>query len=218
LFISGQNVGAYDGDGYFTQLWWHRDLQGSFIGKTAVTHTISGAPHTNFDGLTITLNGADSANNQTYPDVAEPRPTAFSEPIFYADSNLPVGLQAGLCQPFRMSYLGFGLEGVTGSANRDEILAQSFAYFDTPRQETGLIWHPESIDDLAPPGNELVYPVHMQHLGELITDTYSLHIDDAVWPVALSTPSVELGPCQSELITITLQIPADVPRDLVHDF
>ena len=218
LFISGQNVGAFDGVGFDTQLWWYRDLQANFLGETAVTHTIFGASHTNFDGLTINLNGADSADNQAYPDVTEPHPTAFSEPIFYADGNLPVGLQAGQCQPFRMSYLGFGLEGVSGSTNRDAILAQSFAYFDTPRQETGLEWRPESINDLAPPGNELIYPVHMQHLGELITDTYSLRIDDALWPVSLNTTSVELGPCNSELITITVQIPADAPRDLVHDF
>lgn len=218
LFISGQNIGAYDGYSYFTQIWWYRDLQAYWQGKTAVTQTITGASNTNYDGLTITLNGNDSANNQTDTDIASPRPMAFSEPIFYADDGSSVGLQAGHCKPFRMSFLGFGLEGVSEAADRDEILAQSFAYFDTPRLETGLRWRPETIDDLAPLGNDLVYPVHMQHLGELITDTYSLRIDDALWPVSLNTTSVELGPCKNDLITITVQIPDNLPRNLAHDF
>jgi len=218
LFISGQSLGAYDGYGFHTQDWWYRDLQANWLGKTAVTHTISGASDTNYDGLTITLNGPDSAQNQTSTDVAQPSRNAFSEPIFYTDEDLPVGLQAGHCKPFRMSYLGFGLEGVTDTANRDEILAQSFAYFDTPREETGLLWRPGAIDDYAPPGNEMVYPVQMQHLSELITDTYSLRIDDALWPVALNTMSMDLGPCSSDLITVTVQIPENLPRNLNHDF
>lgn len=218
LFISGQNIGGYDGYSFFTQIWWYRDLQANWLGKTAVTQTITGASDTNYDGLTITLNGNNSANNQTDTDIASPRPMAFSEPIFYADDGSSVGLQAGHCKPFRMSYLGFGLEGVAEAADRDEILAQSFAYFDTPRQKTGLRWQPETIEDLAPLSSDLVYPVQMQHLGELITDTYSLRIDDSLWPVSLNTTSVELGPCKSDLITITVQIPDNLPRNLAHDF
>ena len=218
LLISGQNVGAYDGYGFFTQVWWYRDLQASFMGETAVTHTITGAVGTNYAGMSLTLNGSGSADNQADIDVSRPRTNSFAEEIFYADGDMAVGLQAGHCKPFRLSYLGFGLEGVTQAADRDEILAQSFAYFDTPRQETGLLWRPESIDDYAPPGEELVYPVQIQHLGELITDTYALRVDNAQWPVALSAASVELGPCRSDVVTITVQVPAGLPRDLEHDF
>ena len=218
LFISGQNVANFDGYGFDTQVWWYRDLEGNFLGETAITGPITGAISTSYKNLTFTLNTGDSANNQSDIDVAQPRLNKLSEPIFYANSELPVGLQAGHCKPFRMSYLGFGLEGVPEASNRDEILAQSFAYFDTPRQKVGLLWRPKAIDELAPPGDELVYPVQIQHLSELITDTYSLRIDDSLWPVSLNTTTVKLGPCKSDLITVTVQVPNDLPRDLDHEF
>ena len=218
MLISGQNVGAYDGYGFDTQLWWYRDLQGNFLGELDDTQTITGAANTVYEGLTVTLNGSDSANNQSYTDVSSPKANSLAEEIFYAEDDYAVGLQAGHCQPFRLSYFGFGLEGVAGAANRDALMAQSFAYFDTPRQETGLLWRPAAIDDFAPPGEALVYPVHMKHLGELITDTYSLRIDNALWPVALNATAVELGPCASDLVTVTVQIPANLPRNIVHEF
>ncbi|MBE2219980.1 MAG: S8 family serine peptidase [Anaerolineae bacterium] len=218
LFISGQSMGTYDGYGFYTQDWWYRDLQADLMGKTAVTHTITGAPFTTYEGLTITLNGESSAQNQSGIDSAQPRKNSLTQEIFHTDTGAPVGLQAGHCKPFRMSYLGFGLEGVSEADARDEILAQSFAYFDTPRQQVGLLWRPEAIDELAPPGEALVYPIQMQHLSELITDTYSLRIDDSLWPVSLNTTKVTLGPCKSNLITVTVQVPANLPRDLDHDF
>ncbi len=218
LLISGQNVGAYDGDGFFTQMWWYRDLQGNFLGELNQTGPITGVQHTVFSDLTFHLNGGDSANNQSWIDVANPRPLAFSEPIFHTDDEWSVGLQAGLCQPFRLTYLGFGLEGVDGAANRDALLAHSFTYFDTPRQETGLRWQPDHIDELAPLGVTQIYPLHMQHLGEIITQTYSLQIEGAQWPVSLSSPSVTLGPCASETVTATLHTPADLAHNVNHTF
>lgn len=71
LFISGQHIGSYDGVGIDTQLWWYRDLSALLLGKTAVTQTISGS-NSYFAGLSFTLNGGTSSNNQTYPDVSAP--------------------------------------------------------------------------------------------------------------------------------------------------
>ncbi|MCA9946513.1 MAG: S8 family serine peptidase, partial [Anaerolineales bacterium] len=112
LFVSGQNVGAYDGGTGSAQVWWHRDLAASFLGKTAVTNTISGSDDSLFAGLSFTLNGGSSSNNQIAPDSAGPQNPIFTEPAFTFADGPAAGLTAGYCTPFRLVYLGFGLEGV----------------------------------------------------------------------------------------------------------
>ncbi|MFQ5435561.1 MAG: S8 family serine peptidase, partial [Anaerolineae bacterium] len=117
LFISGQDVGVWDGSG-FTELWWYKHLAGQFLGETAVTQTITGLSNIFFAGRAFTLNGGSSADNQSWPDVSRPRPGSLTQPIFEFEDGRAAGLQAGLCQPFRIAYLGFGLEGITDAADR----------------------------------------------------------------------------------------------------
>jgi uncharacterized repeat protein (TIGR01451 family) len=217
MLITGQNVGYFDGSGY-TQIWWYRQLQGTFLGETAVTHTITGAANTPYAGLSLTLNGSDSAQNQTAVDVVRPRQDALTNESFFYPNQTAAALTAGACQPFRLSYLGFGLEGVSGSANRDAVLERTFTYFETPRVTTGMRWLPDAVDDLAPPGSVLTYTLRLQNLSESMTDTLNLQIDGAAWPVQLSAPALTLGSCEMALVTMTLSIPANLPRDMAHDF
>ena len=141
LFISGQNIGTFDGYGIDTQLWWYRDLGATFLGKTAVSDTISGNTDSLFAGLTFSLNGGSSSNNQSEPDVTEPRFSSFTLPAFDFADGRSAGLTSGYCTPFRLVYLGFGLEGVPEADDRAAILQRSFTYFDQPRQEYGVQFH-----------------------------------------------------------------------------
>ena len=78
--------------------------------------------------------------------------TAKQWGAFRYDDGSPAALQTSLCDPFKIVYLGFGLEGVSGSANREEILTRSFDYFAAPPTEAGLILSPESVDSLVDQG------------------------------------------------------------------
>ncbi len=214
LLISGQHIGSYDGQGIYIQPWWYDQLQADFMGKTAVTNTLSGAANTHFAGITPTLNAPDSAANQTGPDQSSP--LALSASAFLFEDGLSGGLQAGHCQPFRIAYFGFGLEGVS-AYDRAAILNGSFDYFASPRLETGLQWEPDAIDDYALAGARLVYTLTIRNLSETMTDTFNLSIADSVWPAELLTDTLTLGACQTSQTVLTIDAPADAPPDFTHE-
>lgn len=216
LFISGQNVGAWDGVGSFTQLWWYRDLNASFLGKTAVTDTISGSSNSLFNGLTFNLNGGSSSNNQTAPDISRPRLENLSNPAFVYEDGRAAGLTAGYCTPFRLVYLGFGLEGVPEATDRAEILARSFTYFNQPREQLGVQFSPDAITELAIPGEQMSYTLNIFNRSETITDTFTLSLSGAAWPTSLLTNTITLGPCQSGQTVLSLHVPPELPPDVVE--
>lgn len=218
LFISGQHIGSYDGVGATTQLWWYRDLGANHLGKTAVTDTISGSDDSLFAGLSFNLNGGSSSNNQTSPDVTTPRPSSFTLPAFDFEDGRSAGLTSGYCAPFRLVYLGFGLEGVPEAADRAAILQRSFTYFDQPRQQHGIQFYPQTIDELAIPNEQMVYTVTVLNRSELYTDTINLSISGANWATSLLTQSLTLGPCQTGQTVLTLNVPPNLPPDSVENF
>ena len=216
LFISGQNLGYFDGVGLNTQIWWYRDLGANFLGKTAVTDTISGHNGSVFSGLNFNLNGGTSSNNQTEPDASTPRLNSFALPAFSYEDGRSAGLTAGYCAPFRLVYLGFGLEGVPEATDRAEILARSFAYFEEPREQIGVELMPSRIDELAIPGEQMVYNIHVLNRSETVTDTVTLSISGADWPTNLVTKTLTLGPCETGQTILTLDVPPDLPPRVVE--
>ncbi len=217
LFVSGQNVGIFDGVGQDTQVWWYRDLNANFLGKTAVTNTISGSSGSPFAGLSFNLNGGTSSSNQSAPDVSEPRSSSFTEPAFIYEEGQAAGLTSGYCTSFRLVYLGFGLEGVPEAADRADILARGFSYFAQPRQQIGVQFFPDSIDELAIPGEQMVYTATVFNRSETVTDTFTLSLSGAAWSSSLLTKTMTLGPCQSAQTVLTLAVPTGLPPDLVEE-
>ncbi|MBK7914710.1 MAG: S8 family serine peptidase [Chloroflexi bacterium] len=218
MLISGQNVGYYDGVGMFTEIWWADLLQARYRGKTPSTQIITGAAGTVYEGLSLTLNGGSSANNQGDVDQVTPAPNALADEIFYGPNGLAEGLQADQCRDYHLTYLGFGLEGVTQQADRDALLAQTFAFFQTPPTTYGLNWDHAAIDDFSPADSDLMYPLTLRNLSESLTDTISLRLDNAPWPVELSDSSLTIGPCETAVVTLTMRIPADAPKDGVYEW
>ncbi len=216
LLVSGQRVGQFDGVGFSTQLYWYDDLNASYMGKGTVSDTISAVPGNLFNGLSLTLNGGSSANNQLEPDAVAPMyRTLAEETLLYADGRA-AGLVSSLCKPGRIVYLGFGLEGVTEAAGRHELLNRSFTFFATPRQQFGAHWLPERVDDFAVPGDHMVYTLTVQNLSEILTDTFALTAVTTHWSSSLVTPTLTLGPCQKGRTVLHLDIPANAPDDFFH--
>lgn len=216
LLVSGQNVGAYDGYGFGTQVWWYRDLEAEFLGKTAVTQTISGLQDGLFADLAFGLNGGDSANNQALPDVAQSQPGALSQTALQYSNGYPAGLQAGHCQPGRIVYLGFGLEGVDNGADRQALVERSFDFFAQPRLSFGVTFTDEAIDDFAIPASTHVYTLTIRNLSEVLTDTFSISSQTTGWASSLLTETITLGPCQTGQTVLRLHVPGHVPADMEH--
>jgi uncharacterized repeat protein (TIGR01451 family) len=218
VLVSGQSVAINDAYGFYYEYWFHQKLQGELVDKRLVTETITGAPGTLFEGLNFTLNGGSSANNQAEVDQTQPRRNALSEAAFYYPNGNAAGLQADQCRAYHLAYLGFGLEGVTTQTARDAILARTLAYFQTPDVTNGARWLPAQVDDFARPADQMVYPLTLQNLSETMTDTFSLQVGNAPWTAALSSPAITIGPCETAVITLTLTLPAQLPKDVVHEW
>ncbi len=217
FFVSGQNIASFDGFGFGVQSWWYRDLEARYVGPVNnEPFTLMGAVDTVFEGLDITLNGTASAQNQTEPDSSIPASQSLTQPIFqYGDGRFG-GLQRSHCKPFSLVYLGFGLEGVTGSANRQAILERSFDFFNAPPIDVGLRWQTADIDDFALPGRQLVYTVTLQNLSETLTDTIHFQLENSQWNTTLITESLSIGPCQTGQTVFTLDAPSDLPIGTIH--
>lgn len=219
FLVSGQNVGSYDGNGFGTQYWWFNQLRASYTGEWTgqPLPTISGADDSTFADLHLTLNGTDSAGNQTTPDHAIPQKLALTEPLLFYEDGQPAGLGAGSCDPYRIVYWGFGLEGVTDAQNRANLLASGFDYFAAPPVDSGARWLNQDRTEIALPGEQMVYTLTVQNLSATMTDTLDLALTDNVWPTQVTTPTLVLGPCTSGKTVLTVTIPVNASYDqLTH--
>ena len=215
LLITGQNVGVFDGTG-FARSWWYDSLQAIFVDKTVDFQPVAGVADTTYAGAVFTLNGGSSANNQFETDVVRPFPNSLTQPIFeYADGRA-AGLYAGLCQPHRLIYLGFGLEGVTHAISRADLMQASFDLFAEPRNWVGVDWAEPDVDDFALPGETLTYTLTLRNLSETYTDTFKLNLSGGSWPATVMTPTVTLGPCETAVSIVTLRVPESAPLDKVN--
>ncbi|MCK5923118.1 MAG: hypothetical protein KAG66_19420, partial [Methylococcales bacterium] len=187
-----------------------------FLSEKSGDTNLTGQENTPFAGLAISLNGADSAANQTSPDQVQPHPNTLTQPIFrYPDGEIG-GLLAGHCEPFRMVQLGFGLEGVSGAANRAALMERSLDALLAPRVEVDMRWLPSGIDDFVLPGQSFVYTVTLQNLSERLTDTLNISIPANEWQATILTPTLTLGPCNAGQTVITVDVPLDVADDVTY--
>ncbi|HUS94262.1 MAG TPA: S8 family serine peptidase [Patescibacteria group bacterium] len=218
LFISGQNVALWDGNPSQPEPWWYSQLKGEFVRKSELPLTIAGEPDTLFAGLELELNGQDSADNQLSVDISQPQTNSFTQVAFRYDDGSPAALQASLCEPYRIVYLGFGLEGVSFASKREEILSRSFDYFAVPANEAGVYLSPGSLDQLVAAGKEHQIDVLITNLSETITDTIQLSLEHAEWPARVITDSLTLGPCQAGQISLSIRVPTDLADDSFDEF
>lgn len=215
LFISGQNVASYDGSAFYLQQWFYSYLQANAMGKTFPNQLISGAADTDFANTYLVLNGGTSASNQGLVDMVSLGRNSFAEPIFYYENGQAAGLQAGICQPFRIVYTGFGLEGVRDGLTRGNILQHSIDYFERPSLNKRITIAENDVDTLAIPGETLVYTLTVQNINAY-TDTIDIGWTAELWPSAITTPTLTLGPCQSGQTAVAITIPADTPDNFEH--
>lgn len=119
LFVSGQDIGWE----LATQLgapvlaWYRQYLHANFVLDDTNDYTLDGVagdPISN--GISLTINGGDGANNQEYPDAINPYDAA-AHTIFNYSATYK-GAIAADTGVYRVVYLGFGFEAVNSAASR----------------------------------------------------------------------------------------------------
>jgi uncharacterized repeat protein (TIGR01451 family) len=218
MLISGRDVGNLDGSAAGLEWWWQHDLRGRYVGESPsnpATIKVTGVGQT-FDGLELNLNGANSADNQVAPDQSQPQAGSLTRPILsYADGT-SAGLLAGHCTPYRLAYLGFGLEGVSGKKDRADLLQRLFSEMFAPRISSGAQMAPAMIDDFALPDESLVYTLTIRNLSETLTDTFRFTTADGAWTSSLVTPTLTIGPCETAETVLRLNVPPNAAPDTHH--
>lgn len=211
LLISGQDVAFYDGTGLGAQRWWYALLRGQYEGKTTPL-SLTGEANTLFADLALDLNGGSSADNQLAPDYASPQEGSLTEVVLrYADGH-GAALAAGACDPYRILYLGFGLEGVAEAAGRAQVVARALDYFQASPTRAGVQFVTPSLERFSLPGARLTYTLEVRNRSELVTDTVTLALEGGSWDYELITPTLSLGPCQSGQTRLVVQAPPDLAR------
>jgi hypothetical protein len=218
LLISGQNVGSNDGSHANLTIWWNRNLEGRWLAKTDTSQRVAGAAGTPFAHLSISLNGEDSAQNQIAPDQVGILDGSLTQPMLYYENGKAAALSANRCKPYRLLYLGFGLEGVSGRTNRAALMQ---AILDTLLEPTeGLeeaSWQPTTINDFAIEGDQPVYTVTLHNLDHTATRTFTIEAMGGAWPRTVLTPTLTIGPCESGRTAVALNVPQELPRGLRHE-
>ncbi len=216
LFVSGQDVGFWDGggSGWLYALYYTTHLRARYLADDSGIWNLAGRANGLLAGLNLTLNGPDSANNQRYPDVIQPLEDA-QDIVDYAGDGCG-GLSGRTCTPHRVVYLAFGLEGMSGADARREVLRRALDWFASPAPDTELNLWPAQQGTVSGAGTTVAYTLGLWNTG-LYADDVALVVSGAAWPTTLWDGSftqplthTRLAPCVAAKVGVLVQIPPGV--------
>ncbi|UCC62797.1 MAG: S8 family serine peptidase [Anaerolineae bacterium] len=213
LVLSGQDVGFWDGGGSglaHARYFWDY-LYARFLADDAPTRQVAGRSDDLFAGLGFSIEGGDGANNQAYPDVIAVGDPHYAAPVLDYRGDGSAGQRVGLCRPYRVLYLAFGLEGVDSAGARREVMQRSISWLMSPRQQGGAEWALRMLPvQIALPGETVMHLLHLRNTGETLpADTYEVTLESARgWEHSLSAHNLTLSSCLTTALTLTVQIPA----------
>jgi hypothetical protein len=207
LFLSGQDVGFFDGYWY-----WHpyyvQLLMSQLKADDGPTRRLTGA-HI-FAGQVVSIAGAGGADNQLYPDVIESNAPLFTEAAFEYLPNEMGGQTIGLCRPYRAVNLSYGFEAITDRAARAEVLSRSFDFFAEPPVQDSFVFDRAPDQLIAPAGSLVTGTLDLYNLDETAPFTFTVEARSA-WPASVTPPSFQLSSCGQRSLTVTVQIPTGTP-------
>lgn len=214
VVLSGQDVAFWDdgGNGYFYAPYLRQMLGTRYERDSSGIFTVTGAADGPFVGIQTAIRGEDGAGNQVAPDEIAPADPLVQQPMVYLGDG-GAATFADRCRPSRGMVFAFGLEGIPDPSVRGEILERALRALTAPPHPWGLRWFPELTETVVPTATQVLLTATLQNLSETHTDTVSLQMTGEAWPAAFTPSSLSLGPCATGTITLTVGVPADLPRD-----
>lgn len=216
LVVAGQNVGSLDGSPGSLAIWWARNLEARWLAEASPESLLAGANGTHFKGLSLSLNGEDSARNQESPDQIMPLTGSLSQPLLLYPDGTAAALLASRCEPYRLIYLGFGLEGVTGRANRSALMQSILETLLSPEAREDGFWQPPQIEDFALGGDQPVYTLALRNLNRELTQTFHIESSGGDWQRNVLTPTLQIGPCGTANTMVSVNVPEGLGNDEHH--
>ncbi|HOT91203.1 MAG TPA: S8 family serine peptidase [Anaerolineae bacterium] len=211
LLLSGQDVAYFDGGGYVTgiQPYLVKTIGVDYVSDSAPVRRLTGLGP--FSGMTVTIEGGDGANNQTWPDVVAVRDPDKAELLWRYTDGSGGGIGTSICTPYRALFLSFGYEAIATQEQRREVLARSLDWLQTAPPTVAL-----TLDRLSEPtviglpGQTVTHTLRLRHTGYGgIAAPVALTLDTGQWPATVTPPTVTLTPCSSITLTVVITIPAN---------
>ncbi len=223
LLVTGRDVAFWDGGGssfvfpvpYFTEylgLWFEsEDHSGA----------LEGTPGGPLAGLSLALNTADSAGQQYGPDSAEIRRPLLAAGMLHWSDGAIGGVTAGVCRPYRATWLGFGLEGAGPRAARIEAADRILSWLAEEPARYGMAVSASQAPLVGLPGTTVSQTITLDATG-VNTDTLDVRIEGGPWPLELTLPdgrrvtgdsTFVLADCAHATIEAAVAIPPGQPRD-----
>ncbi len=211
LLLSGQDVGFWDGGGVLHYEKYYFDLLHTYFrADNAPGRQVLCTGEPFFDGLALTIEGGDGADNQGSPDEIAVHDADHATLACEYDGGAGAVIQAGFCNEHRALNLGFGFEAIDNAADRAAFLARAFDWFASPRQTAGIELLRQTNPTLvAAPGGIVTHTWRLRNLGEAgAGDVVQIEVQGAQWSTVVLTPTANLDPCAATPIAVRVQIPA----------
>ena len=183
----------------------------------AHSSVIRGVPGGPLEGITLTLNGPGSMDNQSAPDVIESIDSLHSDLIATYDTGTGAAALSGRCLEHRSAVLGFGFEGVAGNPDRDRLLERLLGALTAVPPTRGLHSVAPVSERVTPAGLTAEFTVTLTSTG-METTTFDIAIEGSTWPAELwnadfSAPldsRVGLEHCGDTEVGVRVRVPDDV--------
>ena len=142
VFLTGQDLGKelYDAGGT-AYAWYQQQLHARFVNDNSGDRTLIGVTGDPIsDGIDLTIEGGDGANNQLYPDRIDAN-DAYATPIFKYDSTWKGAIRADDGND-KVVLFGFGFEAIDNASDRRVVLHRILRWFqgvqDAPEDTPAL--------------------------------------------------------------------------------
>jgi uncharacterized repeat protein (TIGR01451 family) len=225
LFLTGQDIAFWDSG--LSGTTWHeyfgRFLKARAVEDDAGRADLVGVPGEFLEGLSLPINGADSAQNQRTPDavaVLEPR---YATMVGEYEDGGGAAIRASQCRPsratapYRAVHMASGLEGLGSRAGRAEAMNRVLTWLNTPPLEVAVELYPARQDKVWLLGETVTHTVELQNLGQSV-DRFGFEVSPSAWPTSVwdgafsqvLTQSVSLDACQTQTLGLMVIVPPDV--------
>jgi uncharacterized repeat protein (TIGR01451 family) len=230
LFLSGQDALCTDAGSDNDGLPCHRrsrrhpyvedQLFLRVVADDSGSRTVIGRPDGPLAGLTLTLNGPDSMDNQRMTDVIDLADPLHARLIAdYGGAGGGAGALIDTCVDHRAVALGFGFEGIAGAAGRDEVMSRILQALMQPRPAFGVYARAGRERLSRPAGATAEFTVTVHSTGTA-PGPIEVVVEAADWPTTVWQAGfvqplpgpLELDPCEAVPVGVRVQVPADAAR------
>ncbi len=179
-----------------------------------IVHGLDSGP---LAGITLTLNGPGSLDNQDATDVLASIDDLHTDLIARYDNGGGAAALVARCESHRSVALGFGIEGIAGDEVRDVVVARLMDALVAPEPAHAAFVRPVVDTLIRAPGRTADFTVTLTSTGVEAT-TFDLDVDGSTgWPAELRTAGfgevltepLVLEHCASAVFGARVQVPAD---------